>query len=293
MNSLDSPFGYVPNLPANVIGAVLFGLILLYQLWLGVHFKEYLVMLTWGLAALLEFLTYVARSVAHHESQSIPMYEMQLICGVIAPAFVSRGTYYQLSKLVTIYGERFGVMPPRVSVWFFIIVDICAVVVQAAGSGTTAANVGKSASGASIGRWVVVAGIAFQTMVMVLFLVMWVTVLVRIHRSRTVDWNPKFESNRHRKLFPFFVPAITLSHLFILIRSIFRIVEMAEGIPSKLTLHERYFLVLDGLMVLLGMLVLCVVYPRIAYGHVPINGIHKPSKADDELELTAKFTSSS
>lgn len=37
---------------------------------------------------------------------------------------------------------------------------------------------------------------------------------------------------------------------------------------------EKYFLVLDGLMIVIGMITLCIIYPAIAYGYVPIKGLH-------------------
>lgn len=69
---------------------------------------------TWGIAYALEFAGYIARAVSHQYWWSQPLYEMQLICITLGPAFMAAGLIYQLAKVITIYGRRYSKMRPMI-----------------------------------------------------------------------------------------------------------------------------------------------------------------------------------
>lgn len=129
-----------------------------------------------------------------------------------------------------------------------------------------------------------VAGIAFQVLVLLVFIIMFAWVNYHIMTDTPANWDPKFETNRHRILFKFWIPSVCVSLLFLLIRSAYRIAELSEGWTGHLMRTERYFLILDGLMIIIGMTPLCIIYPAIAYGYVPIEGLHYKQESSSSRE---------
>lgn len=63
-------------------------------------------------------------------------------------------------------------------------------------------------------------------------------------------------------------------------RSIYRVVELAEGWSSKLAVDEIYFMILEGLMMSLACFVLTVLTPGVAYGR------HSHIYVDKSLKAT-------
>jgi hypothetical protein len=54
------------------------------------------------------------------------------------------------------------------------------------------------------------------------------------------------------------------------------VIELAEGWSGFLIVNERFFLVLDGLIIYLGVLGLSLVHPGFALGRdvIPVKGLH-------------------
>jgi len=277
---MDSPYGYVPNLPANAVGAVLFFLILVNQLVFGIYAQDWWMFVTWGITAGLELCTYIGRCISNEYTGSLPMYEMQLCCSIFAPAFEAAGLYYLLGKQVTVYGEKYSLLPPMIYTAIFTTADVISLFIQGAGGGVAAAAT-SDPSGSSTrdgGRWTMVAGIAFQVAILSIFIILWAIVHWRIYRDDPANHDQTFAANRARPTFKYLFWAICVSLLFLEIRSIYRIVELADGWNGYIMVHERYFLVLDGLMIVISMVPLCIIYPGIAYGYVPVRGLNYKSK---------------
>lgn len=275
-------YGYYPNLAANVVGAVLFFLVLAAQVIQGLWTQEWWMFVSWGITAALEMITYIGRSIGHDLPKSLPMFEMQLVCSIIGPAFMAAGLYYQLGKIVTLYGEKYSMMPPMIYCAIFTTCDVISLVIQGVGGGIAASNV-QSPYGPGQGGWIMVAGIAFQVLVLSIFIILWIQVNWKILRDDPANWDPIFAPNRERVLYKWLLPAICVSILFLEIRSIYRIIELAVGWSGYIMETERYFLIVDGLMVLIGMVPLCITYPGFAYGYVPIRGLNY--KVNDPFPL--------
>ncbi|GMM50373.1 phospholipid-translocating ATPase [Starmerella bacillaris] len=278
ISGFPNSYGFLPNLAANIVASVLFGIVTVIQFVAGIWTKDWWFLTAWTITGGLEFAGYIARIMSNYYPFSDPMFKMQLVCLIIAPAFMAAGLYYQLAVEVTIFGEEFSIFKPMIYTAIFTTGDVISLFVQAAGGGVASAMLNTS-QGPATGGWIMVAGIAFQVLVLITFIIMFTIVNYRIFKKSNRDrWNPEFESTRQRKLFKFWIPSICISLLFLTIRSIYRIVELSEGWLGHLIRTERYFLVLDGLMILLGMAPLTVFHPGVCYGFVPINGLHYNDK---------------
>ncbi len=104
-----------------------------------------------------------------------------------------------------------------------------------------------------------IAGVSIQVAVTAPFMMLYLDYNIR----RLREWS---QAGIPRHLRPFrrvewFVGAIGVSTLFVLIRCIYRIVEMADGWSGYLATTEVFFDVLDGLMITLAIAVFIPFHP--------------------------------
>ncbi|KAH3681361.1 hypothetical protein WICPIJ_007679, partial [Wickerhamomyces pijperi] len=89
------------------------------------------------------------------------------------------------------------------------------------------------------------------------------------------------------RLFRLFVLAIALAALFVFIRCIYRVIELADGWRGFLVIHEIYFLILEGAMMGLTILVFIIVHPGFVLGNgVKVNTKKKFYDNVEEFRLS-------
>lgn len=277
-------FGYIPNYPSNIIGSVLFGIIAIVQFVLGIYTRDWWFWVTWTITAGGECAGYIARVILHNEYTSAPMWKMQLVLTILMPAFMAAGLYYQLAVQVVVYGQQYSPLKPMIYNAIFTTGDVISLFVQAAGGGVAASGTDNSQNSIN-GSWVMLAGIAFQVAVLGVFILIGAWVNYRIFTDNPENWNPRYKKQREKLMFKLWPFAVGISLLFLLIRSIYRIVELADGWDGYIIRTERYFLILDGLMIVIGMAPLTIIHPGLSYGRVLIPGLHKGAEkqTDDEF----------
>lgn len=288
-------FGYTPNLPANVVGAAGFGVIAIIQLVLGIHTKEKWAAITGVISAVQEMVSYIGRSILSQNSNITPLWSMQLVLTVIAPVYMAAGLYYQLAVEVQIFGHQYSPIKPILYNAIFTVCDVAAFAVQAGGGGYIAAHIGNLSDQIK-GEDIVLAGMAFQLFMMTIFIILAVYVNYKIFSDDPANWNPEYAENRQRPLFKFWPFSIAISMTFLYIRTVYRIVEVADGWNGTIYRHEIWFLIFDGLMILLGMVPLCLVHSGLAHGRVFLrkhgdDSVDIPADADiNDPEVAAKYS---
>lgn len=295
----------VPNLPANVVACVIYGALTIYHVVVGIWYRQWWFMGSWSIGLALEFGGYVSRVVGHFQPDNDSAYICQTAILTFAPAFFMAGIYYQLGIFIRLYGRKFSLLGPRMTSYFFIGVDVLSILIQGAGGGIASSadddagvDLGKNIMVA--GLIVQVVGTTGF-----LFVLGWFYVKgyrEGLHRQVLLPSNASFAmSNLSTSglrdsvigeeaakgvvpdasnqivtevtseaptihigwLFPM---AIVVSSLFIYARSIYRVIELSEGWNGYLMYHEIYFLILETLLVVLGVLVLSVFHPGFAFG---------------------------
>jgi hypothetical protein len=79
-------------------------------------------------------------------------------------------------------------------------------------------------------------------------------VAVFVHRAR------KIESTKNEKLVLF---AMSVSYVCIFIRSVYRAIALLQGFHGELTIHEKYFVGLDGSMLVIALIVFNIFDPAV------------------------------
>lgn len=142
--------------------------------------------------------------------------------------------------------------------------DFLSLVLQAAGGGIadTADDPHLKRSGINV----MIAGLILQAVSLFVFLGVALEFLNRVRAHGAERRSPEKEAVRSRAVFKAFMAALLLATLAILARSIFRAAELWEGFEGKLWNSEKDFLILDGAMIALAVLLLSALHPGLAFG---------------------------
>lgn len=193
---------------------------------------------------------------------------MQICCLTIAPAFLAAGIYLTLSRIVITFGPENSRIKPLSYPRIFIPCDILSLVLQALGGGMASAA-SHSNKNPETGNHIMVAGLAFQVFTLLVFMLLCtdfaVRTVVRSNRMGEAALDPTHAALRRSMKFRAFLVALTLSTICIFIRSVYRVVELGEGWDGALIKNQTLFIVLEGVMVVIAVLVLNAFHPGLCF----------------------------
>lgn len=280
------PFGqlyYRPNLGGNALYLAIFVLGLLIAGGLSVKYK------TWGyLAAIiggagLEIIGYIGRIMLWQDDFNNNNFIIYLVGLTIGPAFFSAAIYLCLARIIAIYGPGLSILTPRLIAIFFVGSDFLSLVLQAAG-GAIASTANTHAT-SQVGINLMIAGLSTQVVSMTVFVLvcMQLAWAVRKHPERV---STEYEEMRRSRRFRLFLWSIGICTIAILIRCSFRVAELSKGFNGSIANNEVEFMVLDGMLMSIVIILLTVAHPGIILGPMwQAGGFHlRKSKADKTSE---------
>jgi hypothetical protein len=188
---------------------------------------------------------------------------MQIVCLTLGPAFFAAGIYLNLSRIVVTIGESNSRITPRSFPRFFIPCDIISLVLQATGGGI-ASVAAKNEEYPDTGTNIMVAGLAFQVLAIAIFILICLDFAIRtLQNPHAADEEASagVADLRPSVKFKGFVAALALATVCIFIRSIFRVIELAQGWRGELIKNETLFIVLEGALIVVAVLALNVFHP--------------------------------
>ncbi|KAJ0371730.1 hypothetical protein COL154_000409 [Colletotrichum chrysophilum] len=125
---------------------------------------------------------------------------------------------------------------PKLFYWIFIPADVVSLILQAVGGGSSSVSTTKEAVDRGVN--ISLAGLVFQVFSLVVFVILFMDYMVRYNRSIG-----RSKMNGKLKLFLLF---LGLSTFFILLRCVYRIVELHEGYFSHWFRDEALFIALES-----------------------------------------------
>lgn len=272
-----SLLGSYPNLGGNVFFCVMFGLLFLAQLAIGIRKRTWTFMVGVSLGCLDEMIGYIGRLLIRQNPFGIASNGINIFCLVIGPSFIAAGVYLTLKHVVIFCGPEYSRIRPKWYPWIFILCDVASILIQAIGGAIGAgATSGENQSILQTGEALIITGIVLQVVTMSVFGLLAVDYFLRRRSMARRGPSASVESSPERALkempamgsvaydprkFRYFILAVTSAYVTILIRCIFRIVEMAGGWGGPIMKDETLFLVLDGTMVLWAALALTFAHP--------------------------------
>jgi hypothetical protein len=206
-----------------------------------------------------EVVGYAGRLIMYNNPFDETGFQMQICCLIISPAFISAGIYLTLKHIVINFGESWSRLPP---VWYtriFITGDILSLVLQGAGGGI-AATADAGSDLLDIGTNLMVAGVVLQVVILSCFGILLAEYTIRTYNRRD-QLSAGAMTLFHKTSFRCFIFAVIIGFFGIYIRCVYRIPELTGGWRSELMRDETDFIVLEGAMIVLSVLVLTVFHP--------------------------------
>ncbi|CDU26002.1 uncharacterized protein SPSC_06173 [Sporisorium scitamineum] len=287
----NSSYGFQPELWVGIVFSALYGLEMLIHAGLLAFHRGYpKFMIVAIVAAAGELAGWIARTYGHVDPFDWNGYVAQIICLILSPAFISAVNYMAFQNVMDVFGSKWSRIPRKYYVIGFCIGDLCSLVVQAVGGALSAEA--ETQSEITTGSNAMIAGVSVQVAVTAPFMLLYLDYNIR----RLREWStlPKHE-RPHRKV-EILNAVIGISTLFILVRCIYRIVEMAEGWLGYLATTPVYFDILDGLMILFAIGIFIPFYPGrllprdktkgTVYNAADDVDIEKPQRSESETSQT-------
>ncbi|KAI5231675.1 hypothetical protein AUEXF2481DRAFT_40780 [Aureobasidium subglaciale EXF-2481] len=268
-----SAYGYVPSLAAGIVYCVLFGLSGLAHTFQAIRTRA-LWNLVFAIGCLTEVLGWAARSWSNQCPYNANAFLMQICTLIIAPTFFTAGIYVILGRMIAIAGPGVSPIGPTWYLWIFCTIDVISLVVQAIGGGSAAVAFNAEPPGnTKIGTDIMVAGIDFQLASVIIFSVLFFLFLYRAGVKRSI---PAFRDDGDMKLL---VAVTSLAILLIVMRSIYRTVELAGGWTGRVIETERYFVALDGAPMAALVIAYNILHPGVLINRIIArNGIQMAEK---------------
>ncbi|KAK4609609.1 Efflux pump himE [Fulvia fulva] len=256
-------FNYVPHFGGNIFYMVFFAVFILPQLWFGIRYRTWGFMIGMILGLVLEVVGYYARVGLHDDPFSSDAFMLYLVGLTIAPVFITAAIYLCLSRIIGLYGQHLSFLKPRTLALTFMASDFLSLVLQAVG-GVMAKAATSDLRDPQPGTNAMIAGLLLQAISLGFFAGVWIIFMLRV-RSGIPDQTAGKRKVRERAFFPAFMIGLALATVVIEIRSIYRVAELWGGFSGKLWNDEVDFMVLDGVMMAIAVVLLTLFHPGIAF----------------------------
>ena len=231
----------------------------------------------------------------HHNPWSSNAFDIQIVCLIIAPAFIAAGIYLNLKHIVLEIGTSFSRLRPKYYTWIFILCDIFSLVLQGAGGGI-AATANNGSTEQQTGNNLMLAGIVFQVFTLLVFAFFVIDYAVRAYQHRAT-LEPSANKLMATTRWKLFVGSLTLAYITVFMRCVFRIGEMAKGWGNPVMQDQTDFIVLDSVMITIAVLCLTVFHPGYTFPEMRKHGSNGPvgefSRADKEMTADVESTPAS
>lgn len=223
-------------------------------------YRYILILIPFNLGLLCEFIGYIGRTINHNNIWSRGPYIMQTLLLLIAPPLFSATLYMTFGRLVTnvLHNEKKLLLYPKYITKFCVVGDILSLLLQAAGGGIMSGT-SSNPDNFTLGENVILGGLGVQILFFGFFMVIEATYYFRLHKainkteynSKVINTDIRSFPNRFNNWRTILISLFVCS-IFILIRSIYRVIEFTEGNNGYIARHEWFLYIFDSLMMFLN-----------------------------------------
>lgn len=256
-NDPCNALGYIAN---NTLTAIAFGLVLLIALiqTYQIIYKGGRWMLPMVLGEYIYVIGFGFRFALHYNPDSLGIYIAEYLMIVLSPCFFIATNYVLLGRLAReIDCVHRVLIPVRRLTLIFVLSDVTTFVIQAAGASITTST---NYSSALTGLHIFLAGLVLQLASVSLFCVIYARFIYKVHAEEPAVWmrdSKQHWNNDWRTL----AAAAAVSCIGILIRSCYRVAEVAQGFDGALTSSETAFYLGDTLPLFVAIVIYIPFWP--------------------------------
>ncbi|KAJ5770252.1 uncharacterized protein N7511_002303 [Penicillium nucicola] len=247
-------YRYTPSLVAAIIFIILFVLATVYHLYQVISTRSrYFTIFVVGGA--FQIIGYICRALAHNDKENIPLYSISTIMILLAPPLYAASIYMTLGRLIRhLDAENLSVVPVKWLTAIFVTGDVIAFLMQASGGGIMASG---TPSAMTTGEHITIGGLAVQLVFFTVFIVASSIFHYRIRKFPT----EKSLCRSSSATWEVVMTGLYVASILILIRSIFRLIEYAQGNDGYLISHEVFMYVFDATLMFFAMVAMGIFHP--------------------------------
>lgn len=203
-----------------------------------------------------EFIGFIARSISHDNIFDRSPFITQTLLILIGPPFFSASIYMIFGRMVTriLHNEEFLLLKAKYITKICVVGDVISLFLQAIG-GIAISGAEDNIDRFNMGKNIIIGGLVIQILFFGFFVVVETTYYIKLRmNSDSSDYN-LYVLNQDIKQFPYrfnnwksILESLFVCSMFILIRSVYRVIEFTEGNGGYISSHEWFIYVFDGLM---------------------------------------------
>ncbi|KAL2860135.1 RTA1 like protein-domain-containing protein [Aspergillus pseudodeflectus] len=257
-------YGYEPSIAAGVIFILLFGATTAYHGWQVFRARAFY-FIPFFIGGIFQIIGYLMRCLSNGNTDSIPLYALQTVLILLAPALYAASIYMVLGRLMVFLGaEHHSIVRVNWMTKIFVAGDVVSFLMQCGAGGLMS---GDDPDTRTLGENLTIVALIIQVLFFTFFLITSIIFHKRINTSPTAQSR---ETSLHWTLTPrtllaknwitLLIALYTVSAL-ILIRSVFRLVEFIDGYGGFLMTHEAFIYIFDTLPMFVVMVVMNLWHP--------------------------------
>lgn len=258
-------YQYTPNRGLNIEFTVLFGLLVVAGIFQVTNARRKFngrierkklgrytgLMAPFIVGSALECVGYVCRLVSAQNLEALGPYIIQSIFILIGPAFYAATIYMVLGEVIRVLGaETHSFIPVKYLTKVFVIGDVVSLLLQAAGGGIQG---GGTLEMLHLGEKLIIIGLFVQIVFFAFFIAVMGSFFIRCSMKPVQGAKAQECSSSFWQNWKFLLFEMTLTSLFIMIRSVYRVIEYLQGYNGVLISNEKYLFILDSSMIFFAM----------------------------------------
>ncbi|KAI0375049.1 RTA1-domain-containing protein [Pilatotrama ljubarskyi] len=282
MPQQQSFYGYVPDRDICLIFVVLFSISAAVHLLEAVYWRMSWLFATAVFSGVAEVLGWSARLWSSYSPFDQDPYIMQLCVTIIAPSPLVAALFIMFGRIAERLGEHYGRLSPAWYSIIFLSCDIISLVTQGVGGGIAGSSIDDQTQ-VDLGGNIMLAGIIFQLTSITIFVILMGEYFFRYLTEKPAR-KPKKDPTAEETYVPIrgiltkkmklLILSLLLMTFFLVIRSVYRMIELIDGFSGKIIQTEIYFNIFDGGMVVCAIYTLNILHPgwllERVYGDVPM-----------------------
>lgn len=258
----DLQFGYVPTEWVCITLLSMFGISTIFHTVQAFHSRLWWLIPTAILCGFLELTGWSGRLwSSQNPFLNIP-YIMQAVTLIIAPTPLVAANFILLGIIIRRLGPQYSRLTPRRYTIIFVSCDIISLLVQAIG-GSLASGTQTSISQAKLGSNIALGGTLFQLVSVAVYLSCAAEFLTRYAYDRPIRSAGEATRGVMGRPLKRMLYAMSIMTAFIVVRTIYRVIEFVDGWNGKVNTTQWYFVEFDGIMISLAMLTLNAFHPGV------------------------------
>ncbi|KAL8703896.1 MAG: hypothetical protein Q9201_002947 [Fulgogasparrea decipioides] len=258
-------YDYTPSLAAGIAFVILFGITTVAHLALTILTRRW-----WFLVFILggfgELLGWIARTWSSQCVYSAIAFKIQISCLIFSPAFFAAGIYIILGYIIHIFGPQTSPLTAKQYLWIFCTIDFLSLLLQAIGGGMASAAGSEPDGNLAPGTNTMIAGIVWQLVSNVVFAGLFARVLYKTYAKGkgilNADDLPVSRTASVTARLRIIAAATTISTLALIVRGVYRSIELIQGWRGYLITMEKYFIGLDGALMVVAVMVFVFANPH-------------------------------